>query len=520
MFDRVRTSLRRKTGIRSSRRVQRGGARYMSLRKDKWTPYLKDHEHLKFLLDDVPFKIEDTQSVQHYIAVVERQDELFNYAMDAIYKELGTTRGVDDSALVRASRTANGKTVIKTYLTELVSLICFGPPTAGTKISKILTNPVVELLVNPAQLTNIFIADLAAVCILQKFDKTIIQDAVDASIKQTRALRYEAIAEINSRNMTSNKSRDGFYLSQTVVNFRQLAGYDVESITGGFWYKFLNRCIGPNSPTIEITERFPYLAAAVFLTYNKPELDFTQLKKMVLTTLLQLPDKTVRRASDPVDAPDRLEFTKNAVDGITLTQLLSKISMGELQFVVHLCFAITRDEATVKAGINVEGGGSGPPTPATATRAGEGGVPPVPALLPSSSPVTAAGAGGGVPPVPLPVPSSSQGTTPSPSSGAPAREEAGVGGGGVPSSSPATAAREGEGEGAVVTPPVPLPVQPSSQGTAAGAGEGEGAVVTPPGSALLPPSSQGTAAAVERTGQPQTDGSPSALQALASESKV
>jgi len=338
-------------------------------------------------------------SVKNYLNVVERQDKLFRFAMDEIYKSIDLTRDSEEAAKI-AANDDKVKPLIKDYFNDVTQIICFAPiaDTTLTKFGSILKNPyTIELLVNPDQVTNRFMADLASVCILQKHDSSILEDAGSKpAILHTRALRYEAINESNARAMTSNRSRDGFYLSQSISNFRSICGYDKDDTTLGFWFKFLTRCVSENNapawtvPYLDATvpesdmaknsgaykgtDKYAFLAAATFNVFKGSNATFDALRTAVIEDLLaKLPENAAAyvqekpvgatpalRSSgstgptEPVNAPNKSEFGKKAVGEISLEAILKKMSITDLQFVLHLTYTIKDTEDAVLAEMGLE----------------------------------------------------------------------------------------------------------------------------------------------------------------------
>jgi len=347
MYSRLRTSRRsQRDGRKTAKRGQRGGAEIKAL-DGKWTSLLTGTP-LAFLLAPMDAK--------KYIDAVERQDEIFGIAMNGIYADLGVSPNADEPAIIEASKKPDAKTIIKTYLESVGNLIYFSPnkkkiiPTEEniiekTKLQLIMNAAPIELLVNPEQVKNRFIQDLAAVCKAQKEEPSILADIAEPAIHLTRALRYEAINEANSRSMTSNKSRDGFYLLQAASSFRSMMGYDSENTASGFWYKFLERCKGENTFADEDnTDRYAFFAAYVYKKFAEPAVG--NLKEAVLNGLNADIPGPVRESRTGSRGQTNTEHLPNNLDeevisGLTLKTLLSKLLIGDIQFVVHLCYTLS-----------------------------------------------------------------------------------------------------------------------------------------------------------------------------------
>lgn len=384
------------------KRGQRGGAAIKAL-DGKWTALLTDTP-LEFLLKPM--------NAKQYLDAVARQDEIFEIALKGIYAELGVSPA-DESAIIAASKKPDAKATIKSYLEAVGNLIYFSPnrkrlptesanadlPIEKTKLQLIMNAAPVELLVNPEQVKNRFIQDLAAVCKAQKEEPSILADITDSDIHLTRALRYEAINEANSRSMTSNKSRDGFYLLQAASTFRSMMGYDSEDTKMGFWYKFLERCKGENTFADEDnTDRYAFFAAYVYKKFVESTGNLTESVLNGLNTDITGPARESRTGSrgqaNTEHLPDNLE--EEVIAGLTLKTLLSKMLIGDIQFVVHLCYTLGPSEA---APAGAEAAPAEPPAapaeaaPAPAEPPAEpagNGAPTPAAEAPANSPETAA----------------------------------------------------------------------------------------------------------------------------------
>jgi len=353
MYSRLRTSLRStKQSARISRK-QRGGADYKVLDRGRWLPILTDDAVLRVLVDLEPLTLEK------YLLAVESQDALFGYALKAVYAACGIVNTQDEMAIIEALKTeatvTTAKEAIRTYFSDVANLVYFDqtkiigtiPKISPTKLQEIFKNPPVELLVNPEQAKNRFIQDLAAICVLQKQDLSILEDCrTDENIKLTRALRYEAANEANSYGMTSNRSRDGFYLLQEIAAFRTILGYGRNETKTGFWYKFISRCIGNNVSTI-MDDKFAYFAAYIYSKYASPDYAPGTLKTLVLTGLKN--DLPPPRAASRVGAmgkqnvehiPPTADLDAAVVPTVTMSDLLDRLLISDIHFVLQLCYAV------------------------------------------------------------------------------------------------------------------------------------------------------------------------------------
>ena len=216
-----------------------------------------------------------------------------------------------------------------------------------TKIEMIMEQKQpIELLVNPEQVSNMFIRHLASICVMQHTHSEVLRDAgSNPDIKYTRALRYEASCQAYALDGTSNKLRDGCYPLQPVTEFQTIVGAGREGLETGFWYAFLTRCIDENKVSYEsgTTDRFAYLAAFVFKNY-KPGLSAEIFASGVLDGLYANDASTGKRPkeNDTRILPNSSEMDKLVTGTKTFKDLLTKLRFGEIQFVIHLCYTITQ----------------------------------------------------------------------------------------------------------------------------------------------------------------------------------
>jgi hypothetical protein len=220
--------------------------------------------------------------------------------------------------------------------------------------------------VNPAQLQNSFIRELATLCILLKNNAYKLD--TDA-LRLARALRLEAISESNAYATTSSFLRDGFHAAQNIGQFRTILGHDKGDIGAGFWYKVLGSNL---TPTNQGNERWVYYTKLILEKYKAGEPDLKMAVLAAINTIIKTPlpksaanpfgrssvtsQRAAAGAADVVEN-GRLENepgkpTANLdqpIGGtsVTLNTILSKISMGDLHFILHLCYTITALEAVV-----------------------------------------------------------------------------------------------------------------------------------------------------------------------------
>jgi len=369
MYSRLRTTMRRKSSNDGTRK-QRGGARFAG--PLAW-PELDKATDLAFLKAGIT-------TVDQYFTLVERQDEFMNVVMERIYNKVGLTNRTEDAIVAKVGLTDSNKTIpinIVGVLKEAEQCLCLTMPVNGgttldtkrklEQIRKEVNSNCLELLVNPAQLQNSFIRELATLCILLKNNAYKLDS--DA-LKLTRALRLEAISESNAYATTSSFLRDGFHAAQNIGAFRSILGHAKGDITKGFWYKVLSST--QLAPTNRGDEKWVYYTKVILDKYKAgvPDLKAAVLAAIRGTTL-QVPAPTAtspfgrpsatsqaaaagaadvaengRLENEPGKPTANLDQPIGGTD-VTLKAILGKISMGDLHFILHLCYTITTLEPMV-----------------------------------------------------------------------------------------------------------------------------------------------------------------------------
>lgn len=379
-------------------RKQRGGTEWQVISKnDEWIDSWTLPEDLKFVLDFGRSQ-DNAKMLQEYITIIERQDEIFAHAMKAVYKKLGINENADEATIINELKTkAEPATrAIKSYIGDVAKLIYFDEtlevpkknddgtftiivaPNHITKIKRILDSaftPAVELLLNPEQVQNQFIKYLASICIIQKAYPDILEKAKrDNNVKMTRALRYKATGEANAYAITSNRLRDGFYTLQTITSFQSILDHGQGDTKKSFWHSFIDRCNGNNSPVKYSTDkdkdkdkdyyknRFSYLTTVVFKKYKDTNIKEANLKEAVINKLIT--DLSGSPPREPkynvLHLPGLYEKNPNGsrtleetqinqiiFGTVTLKKLLEIMTIGEIQFILHLCYTITATEEKV-----------------------------------------------------------------------------------------------------------------------------------------------------------------------------
>jgi len=307
--------------------------------------------------------------VKKYIEILERQDELFECAMYAIYMELGiiTDKSLTMDKIVEDKEdniiAIDPAAVIPflEYIEDVAKLIYFtqlpNPGNANkTKIQQIvLVDNGTEFLLNPLRVQNMFMKDLAVICILQKRDPTILGKLTTLPLKDLRAARYGASIEVNAYQTTGKRSRDGFFARQLVHDFRTICGGDRNTGDLSFWEIFVQKCDESTTDSNTFFEgshrntNYGILAAYVYQLY-KANTNIDILKKDVLDSLCQKDNsrtftQAVVRASNYL--PTWLGLDKELYDGMSLKKVYYTIDPEQLEFIVHLIYLIKKLEPTI-----------------------------------------------------------------------------------------------------------------------------------------------------------------------------
>jgi hypothetical protein len=341
-----------------------------AVRQPIWNQVLPDD--LKFVCQNL-YKLNGTPPapdiVKKYIEILERQDELFECAMYAIYMELGIIpdktltmeKIVEDKEDDIIAIDPNNVTPHLEYIEDVAKLIYFTQlPNPGgankTKIQQIvLVDNKIEFLLNPLRVQNMFMKDLAVICILQKKDPTILSKLTTDALKDLRAARYGASIEVDAYQTTGKRSRDGFFARQLVHDFRTICGVDRTGGADSFWQIFVRKCNESTTVTNAFfggahrDTHYGILAAYVYQLYNA-NTNINILKEQVLDSLCR---KDVSRRFDHPRViaspylPDWLELDNELYDGMSLKKVYCTIDPEQLEFIVHLIYLIKKLEPTI-----------------------------------------------------------------------------------------------------------------------------------------------------------------------------
>jgi hypothetical protein len=251
MFARTRHTLR--AGKQRRTLKQRGGAKFKKL--TSWRTMEPENTRWKDILPGTKFEFllspdwittnPEEYIIKKYTTLVECQDELFMYAMDAIYAELGAKKGDEADIMAKYAAYDKDLTNLTYYIRDVIEILSLDNETyKDSKIAKILdinNEPLLHLLLNPLRTQNHFIFNLASFIIHQKENEIQNFNEENAGIM---AIRYDSVAKANTLNLTSTDLRDGPIISMPTSNVDAMLGTDKQDIKDSFWYKFLMLCYG------------------------------------------------------------------------------------------------------------------------------------------------------------------------------------------------------------------------------------------------------------------------------------
>lgn len=309
--------------------------------------------------------------MEEYLATLERQDELFELALDIIKGKLDSL-AINSAAIVRnADAIDTRRSELLEYLKDAESLVAFQgsplpvrtqpPPTAqvatasqqNTKFGMIYgnrTETLPTLLLFPARVRNVFLEALANI-IVSLADDTVALLGIPAA-QQIFKDQLESYAQAYAYTMTARPLRDGFYVKQTQAEYATLmrtfwadfiaevfAVHDVASLAELF--KSSGGCphlITVGGARAGTAPTFGYLAAHIWRAHK---LGATTEVLLGLFNTRCTPETDVTRAARP-DA----EFDSTMVRGVTLGNLFTHMEPKVLEFLLHLWYLIGKAAIT------------------------------------------------------------------------------------------------------------------------------------------------------------------------------
>jgi hypothetical protein len=379
-----------KTGKTGKAGKQRGGAAWYSIPAERlgdWT------SHLHALgLDLTEHSTRSQQSVEaasleEYYTIVERQDELFEAALQIIASKVSLTPNYTSTDVIASAATIDArKDELFGYIDDVEQLVNFQKTVVQsaqswrdyTKLEDLRNKAdetLSDILIYSNRVTNVFIKSLANILIVLHQDPTILTQSSNDHLKRLSAQQYESNLKANTLLLTLRPLRDGFYLGQTKGELN-------DEINGNIWFedekqsRFFESLIDElllikDKPDTEIFKingalvdlrttqaSWAMIAAHVFLAYKHGK----------HTNILQF--FTTKNTADTTTAPDRTYTPDAAYDsvsvrGVMYENLRTWMEDKMLQFILHLSYTIKQNEAAVIAAM----GASSPSSPSSSNSA-------------------------------------------------------------------------------------------------------------------------------------------------------
>lgn len=350
------TRRNRHVGRRHTKK-QRGGAIFYiipSNRLNDWRSSLADKglsESLQTLFENREQLSGREQDVMnHYINILEHQDDLFITAVDIIRKKLNISS--TDDIIARAAEIDKRRSDFMPYIDDVESLINFvvdsdvDPTLGATKLQEIRssTESLSTLLLFPARLQNIFIQSLARICVGLLKDSSILTKLNSVNAQQILAEQYKAYTHSTAYQLTAHDLRDGFFLNQGIKDF-------TESVKD-FWATFVEELV--KLPTekdslFHHTTTCPRSLKSVSWGYIAANV-YGLAKLGSLDELLIMFSESCR-TDTPITDSERKHIPNVKYDSVvirsgpTFGALMSNMDDTTLQFILQLSHTITKIQA-------------------------------------------------------------------------------------------------------------------------------------------------------------------------------
>ena len=350
---------------------QRGGAAWYLIpeaRKADWDSVLPA---------ELAFVTADTRTMEQHFQILEHQDTLFGLALSIIASKVGLSKGYSVQDIVNAAAAINAqRDAMMEYIKDVEQLVNFKIETstdAKSKLEQIREDSdesLSSLLLFPDRLKNVFIQSLASILIVLKQDDTVLNQSTPDTIDITNA-QYISHVYGSAYVQTAFKPRDGFFIAETSQGFAK----ELEEPEGRPpFFKELITEINKLNKTVTVgnagdkifqvresdclrnieESHWGVITAHVFLAYkygyHTDILQFFRDTCPISKTL----DSDNARPYIPDGTNDETE-----VRGTTYKKIRSWMGDETLQYILHLCHVIQREEPSVLAQIQVT------PTPGT-----------------------------------------------------------------------------------------------------------------------------------------------------------
>jgi hypothetical protein len=365
---------------RRAKFIQRGGADWPKDLPDDFVDKLVENgfSTLSRLKKETPTgTFTNEQIMEDYLRCLERQDEIFEIAMEIIRKkvsdEIGVGANLSDPAVIAANiNVINAKkSIVQPYIDAVEALISFVVDTTvtdETKLQEIRSDktPLSILLLYPAKLRNLLVDALANIFIVFRENKKTL--LVGKSTTEILAAQYEAYAQSLAYTLTARPLRDGFFLNQGIEEFKTQIQTDLASKSvddkNKFWGAFARALYTNKDMTIEeINNLFTHdrstddncthltkgekstwgqVAADVFTYFElKPDGDILELFSSMCAAEETYEVIEVDSKSIPKYLPNE-DFLDVNVRGTTLRKILSNLDDPTLQFILQLSYSIKK----------------------------------------------------------------------------------------------------------------------------------------------------------------------------------
>jgi hypothetical protein len=374
MFEKVRTSLK---AIKASKAIkaiktrqtlkaikaghyQRGGAEWYILvdRKADWVTAIAAST-----TKDLAFITADKRTMEEHFMILERQDELFDIALDIIRTKLGLKPGYTSTDVLALSldeaNWAAKKVELIPYIEDVERLVNFkvdtDTSTGVTKLQSVYdaSEPLYSLLVYPKRVNNVFVQTLANLLIVLKANPPLLTQLANPIALKLAASEYKTNSAANIAVLTAMGPRDGFFLNQGHTQFtRNLAN------GRGFFYEMLDQIttLTEESDLFKtadvgckhslVTADWDTIAAHVFHAYKRG---------LTINDLLALFKDPECKAlvqdteGDALTTIPEVGKHEESVRGTTYGLLIKHMHDPTLQFILHLYYTIKKNEAAVVA---------------------------------------------------------------------------------------------------------------------------------------------------------------------------
>jgi hypothetical protein len=355
----MRTTRRNRHVGRRHTKKQRGGAPFYTIpqsRMEDWRAAIGDKdltESLQTLFENrEALAGREEEVMNHYVNILERQDDLFAAALDIIRKKLAITTTDDIITRADAIDVVRRREEFMPYLDDVENLINFvvdetiDRDLGATKLQQIRSTdePLSTLLLFPARLQNVFIQSLARICVELLKDGSILAKLTSPGAQTILAEQYKAYTHSTAYQLSARDLRDGFFLNQGVSDFK--------GEVNKFWSDFISELVklpadkdslfrqAAGCPRSLKAVSWGYIAAHVYGLAKLGSLD---------ELLSMFSEKCATDA--PLSDAERTHIPNTKYDAIVVREgptfgaLMSNLDDTTLQFILQLSYTIKKIRA-------------------------------------------------------------------------------------------------------------------------------------------------------------------------------